>query len=232
MAHTYGRVDGRKCLAILGLSAALLYQGSAFAAQSDILIDQIGQRPAWSSPIVGQIVSPTAGNAFVSQAQPQQQAIDAAFQANSGGLSFAQAASADQLSQNLSSSGAPVEMAFLGYGLDLGRYLRSGTGSYEATDAQGNSLQQDWRGEGNIQFASQEGSNNRAVQQQYGVGNVSVLLQRGTGNVGEILQSSTQGVATLLQSGDRNSATIVQGTAANFASVSQSGIANIVAIRQ
>ena len=232
MEHTYGRVDGKKYLTILGLSAALLASGSAFAAQSDIVIDQIGQRPAWSSPIVGQIVSPTAGNAFVSQAQPQTQAIEAAFQANPGGISFAQAASADQLSQNLSSGGAPVEMAFLGFGLDLGRYTRNGSGSYESQDAQGNSLQQEWRGEGNIQFASQEGANNRAVQQQFGLNNVSILLQRGTGNVGEILQSSTQGVATLLQFGDRNSATIVQGTAASFASVSQSGIANIVAIRQ
>ena len=232
MAHTYGRVDGKKCLAILGLSAALMYQGSAFAAQSDILIDQIGQGSAWSSPVVGQIVSPTAGNAFVSQAQPRKPATDAAFQVNSGGISFAQAASADQLSQNLSSSGTPVEMAFLGFGLDLGQYVRNGAGSYEAQDAQGNSLQQDWRGEGNIQFASQDGANNRAVQQQYGVNNVSVLLQRGTGNVGEILQSSSQGIATLLQFGDRNTATIMQGSAASFASVSQSGIANIVAIRQ
>lgn len=232
MAQKFGHVHGKKCLAALGVAATLAAHGSAFAAQSDVVIDQIGQRPAWASPSMGQIVSATAGSAFVAQAQPQKNSAEAAFQANSGGLSFAQAASTEQLSQNLSSTGRPAELAFLGFGLDLGRYRRSGTGSYRAQDADGNSLRQEWRGDDNVQFASQQGSGNRAVQQQDGADNLAVLIQRGNGNVGEILQSSTEGVATLLQYGDRNLATITQGNAASFASVSQNGVANIVAIRQ
>ena len=232
MAQKYGRSFARKCLAAWGASACLTVPLSALAAQSDVLIDQVGQGSAWSMPTMGQIVSAAAGNAFVAQAQPQKQSVESAFQANPGGLSFTQAASAEQLSQQLSSKGAPVEMAFLGFGLDLGRYTRSGAGSSSIEDGDGNILEQEWLGEGNIQFASQEGAGNRATQYQNGANNVSVLLQRGDRNVGEILQLSNQGIATLLQNGDRNVATIVQGTAGSFASVSQNGVANIVAIRQ
>lgn len=230
MAQDYGRNHGRKCLATLAMLAAFAAPSSAFAAQSEVMIEQLDQGYGWALSTVGQIVSATAGNAFVAQAQPAKTSLDSAFQVNLGALSFAQAASTEQLSQELSSTGAGAELAFLGVSLDLGR--RSGARSSNAQDASGNVLQQEWRGEGNVQFASQQGAGNRAVQQQYGGNNVAVLIQRGDHNVGEILQLSNQGVAALLQNGDRNVATIVQGSAGSFASVSQSGIANIVAIRQ
>ena len=224
-------IIGKKGLATWGALAALMAPWSAFAAQSDVMIEQIGQASPWAAPM-GQIVSASAGSAFVAQAQPQKGPVATAFQANPGGYSFAQAVRAQQLSQQLSSGGAPVELAFLGFGLDLGRYGRSGVGSSVTEDATGNVWQQDWRGDDNRQFASQEGRGNRAVQQQNGMQNVSVLFQRGNGNVGEILQFSDQGVATLLQNGDRNIATILQGSANSFATISQTGFANIVAIRQ
>ncbi|WP_022683363.1 hypothetical protein [Sphingobium bisphenolivorans] len=181
---------------------------------------------------MGQISPVAAGSAFVAQAQPRQGLAPVAFQANGGGLSFAQVARTEQISQDLSSGGAPVEMAFLGFGLDLGNYHHSGTGALSMEDANGNVLQQDWRGEGNLQFASQQGTGNRAVQQQYGARNMAILFQRGTMNVGEVLQLSDQGVVTLLQNGDRNSASVTQATAGSFASISQTGVANIVAVRQ
>ncbi|MFC4593945.1 hypothetical protein [Sphingobium tyrosinilyticum] len=222
---------GKKSLAAWGAMAAIAASSTAFAAQSDVLIEQIGQGAVWAAPI-RQIVSASAGSAFVAQAQPQKGMAPSTFQANPGGYSLAQAASTEQLSQELSSTGAPVELALLGFGLDLGRYSRSGTGSSVSEDASGNVWQQNWSGDDNRQFASQEGTSNRAIQQQNGTANVSILFQRGNGNVGEILQFSDQGVATVLQNGDRNMASIMQGTAGSFATVSQSGIANIVAIRQ
>lgn len=223
---------GKKSLTSWIVLTATAASMPAFAAQSDVMIDQVGQGPAWATPAMGQIVSASAGNAFMAQTQPLTPLAAAPFQANAGGFSFAQAVSAEQLSQNLSSGGAPVELAFLGFGLDLGGYVRSGAGSAVTEDAAGNVWQQDWRGDDNLQFASQEGTGNRAIQQQYGAHNVSVLFQRGNGNVGEILQLSDNGIAALLQIGDRNVASIAQGSAGSFASISQSGVANIVAVRQ
>lgn len=222
---------GKKPLAVWGAMAVLAASSSAFATQSDVLIEQIGETPAWAAPM-RQIVSPSAGSAFVAQAQLKQGPAIGTFQANPGGYSPAQAASTEQLSQQLASTGAPVELAFLGFALDLGSYARSGSGTLVTEDASGNVWQQEWRGDDNRQFASQEGTGNRAIQQQNGMANLAVLIQRGNGNVGEILQSSNESVATLLQSGDRNMASILQGTASSFATVSQTGVANIVAIRQ
>lgn len=223
---------GKNGLMVWGALAVIAAPFSASAAQSDVQIEQIGQGSAWAAPNIGQIVSASSGNAFIAQAQPSKMAIAADFQASLGSLSYVQSASAEQLSSSLSSSGAPVELAFLGFGLDLGSHYRSGLGSSITKDASGNVLQQEWRGEDNLQFALQEGTGNRALQQQYGARNVAVIFQRGNGNVSEILQLSDQGVAALLQNGDRNRASITQGSAGSFASVSQTGIANIVAIRQ
>lgn len=170
--------------------------------------------------------------AITTGAQNRRCAAAAPFQAYAGGFSFAEVASAEQLSQSLSSGGAPTELAFLGFGIDLGGYVRNGSGSTLTEDAGGNIWQQNWRGDDNLQFASQEGTGNRAVQQQYGAQNVSVLIQRGNGNIGEILQLSDKGIAALLQNGDRNLASVTQGSAGSFASISQSGVANIVAVRQ
>ena len=221
-----------KGVALLGALIAVAAPWTASAAQSDALIDQLGQGSSWAAPMISQIVPTSAVSAFVAQAPSPRASSAASFQAGPAPLSFAQAASAEQLSQQLSSGGKPAELAFLGYGLDLGSYRRSGAGSSAIENARGNLWQQDWRGEDNLQFAAQDGAGNRALQRQYGAHNVSILFQRGNANVAEILQLSDQGVATLTQEGSRNSASVIQGTAGSFATIAQSGVANIVAVRQ
>ena len=223
----------RYCSAGIASLVALLplCSSPALAAQQDILIEQIG-RETLAAPLQMAQIAMAAPQAFVTQVRDPSTIAKVSLQVSSVLLPGARAVMTDQVPAGLPSTGAPIELAVLGFGIDLGSYQRSGTGTSVIDDQAGNVWQQQWAGLSNLQFARQIGTNNHASQNQDGTGNVSLVFQNGSGNIADIVQRTDNGVATLLQNGERNSATVAQGSAFSFANISQSGIANIVSIRQ
>lgn len=212
----------------LAATPALAVQSDAFvdqvalaSAQSDFAkpgIDQVGSRAA--SPFVAQVETLDSGNAY-------------SFQATTEVIRFADAASAEQIAPGLNSRGGGAELAFLGLGLDLGKFQRvSGEGKASYTDSNNNVQHYAWAGENNLQVALQRGSDNFASLDVRGNDNVAFVLQNGQGNSAKVEQFADNTFASILQFGNQNQASIYQGTNASVAFVSQNGIGNVVSIRQ
>lgn len=204
----------------------------ALAVQSDAFVDQVNLGAARSAAM-----DQVAGRSIASPLVAQVDAIDSgaaySFQASTEVIRFADAASAEQIAPGLSSRGGGAELAFLGMGLDLGRFQRvSGEGKADYTDASGNRQLYAWNGANNLQVALQRGADNFASLETVGSNNVGFILQDGQGNRATTQQFADNAVASILQFGSQNQAAIYQGTNASVAFVSQSGVNNVVSIRQ
>jgi hypothetical protein len=216
--------------ALVGL-AALATVSPALAIQSDASIDQISPGSSEAAWLIDQVAASAPASSYLAQVDTPAVNLNVAFQANVAATTT-QLSMVDQVPGYAGSYGAPIEMAFLGYGLDLGRFIRSGKGSSFASDAAGNNQQHAWNGDENLQASLQRGMDNRSIQDQTGFRNASLVVQDGEANFAEATQSADFAVASILQVGSRNSASLYQGTNNSFALVSQSGIGNIVSIRQ
>jgi hypothetical protein len=220
----------------LGLTALMAF-GSitavspAVALQADATVDQVASPSAKSGWLVDQIGSAVPASSDLAQVQAPAINPAVSFQANVDS-SNTQLTMADQLSGYADSYGAPVELAFLGYGLNLGHFIRVGQGTSFASDDAGNSQQHAWNGMENLQASLQRGIENRSIQDQVGIRNVSLIVQDGEANFAETTQSAQLTLASILQIGSRNSASIYQGSDNGFALISQSGAGNIASIRQ
>lgn len=203
----------------------------ALAIQSDATIEQVGSSPSNSTWLVDQLPAPAGASSHLAQIDAPAVNPNVAFQANVTS-SAPQLSMSDQVPAYAGSFGAPVEMAFLGYGLNLGRFVRSGNGISFASDEAGNSQKHAWNGDENLQASLQRGSDNRSIQDQNGFRNASLIVQDGQANFAEVTQVGDLSVASILQVGRLNSASLYQGTGSSFALVSQAGLGNIVSIRQ
>lgn len=220
-----------KSLSALVAIAALSHVSPALALNADAAIDQISQPAAGAGWLVDQVSAVAPASSHLAQVPAPAVNPAAAFQATSSAFT-AQLSMADQVPGTAGSYGAAVELAFLGYGLDLGQFVRVGQGSSFASDDRGNSQQHFWNGAENLQASLQRGSQNRSAQEQTGLRNASLIVQDGEANYAEVVQGADFGLASILQVGARNSASIYQGTNSSVALVSQAGIGNIVSIRQ
>ena len=221
----------KACLTGWLATAALAAVSPAWAIQSDAMIDQVGSSPSNATWLVDQLPAPAVSSAYLAQIDAPAVNPNVAFQANVA-ASAPQLSMSDQVPAYAGSFGAPVEMAFLGYGLNLGRFVRSGNGTSFASDEVGNSQKHSWAGDENLQASLQRGSDNRSSQEQNGFRNASLIVQDGNANFAEVTQVGNFSVASVLQVGSLNSASLYQGTGNSFALVSQAGIGNIVSIRQ
>jgi len=213
-------------------AALVLTATPALAVQSDAFIDQV-QLGAASSAGIEQVAPRAAASTFVAQVETLDSGNAYSFQASTEVLRFADAASADQIAPGLNSRGGGAELAFLGLGLDLGKFQRvSGEGKNTFTDKNNNTQQYAWAGENNLQVALQRGSDNFASLETKGNNNVGFILQDGIGNEARTQQFADNTFASILQFGNQNQASVYQGTNASVAFVSQNGIGNIVSIRQ
>ncbi|MEJ5977763.1 hypothetical protein WG901_14030 [Novosphingobium sp. PS1R-30] len=218
---------------ISAATAALTFAASpALAVQSDAFVDQIALG-APKSAAMDQVASKSVASPFVAQVDAIDTGKSYSFQATTEVIRFADAASAEQISPALNSRGGGAELAFLGLGLDLGKFQRvSGEGKADYTDANNNRQQYAWAGENNLQVALQRGSDNFASLETKGNNNVGFILQDGIGNEARTQQFADNTFASILQFGNQNQASVYQGTNASVAFVSQNGIGNIVSIRQ
>jgi hypothetical protein len=228
--QNFTRNLAKSSLAVVIAVGSLASVSPALAIQSDATIDQIAPAPSGGTWLVDQVGAPAAVG-YMTQIDGPMVNPEIAFQANVAATT-AQLSMADQIPGYAGSYGAPVEMAFLGYGLDLGRFVRAGKGSSFASDDSGNSQRHAWDGDENLQASLQRGSDNRSIQDQTGFRNASLIVQDGEANFAEVTQSADFTVASILQIGSRNSASLYQGTGSSFALVSQAGAGNVVSIRQ
>lgn len=219
---------------ISAATAALSFAAAtpAMAVQSDAFVDQVSLGAAKSAGIE-QVAPRAAASTFVAQVESADSGNVYSFQATTEVIRFADAASAEQLSPALNSRGGGAELAFLGLGLDLGKFQRvSGKGDATYTDSNNNTQQYAWAGENNLQVALQRGADNFASLETNGNNNVGFILQDGQGNRATTQQFADNAFASILQFGNQNQASIYQGTNASVAFVSQNGIGNVVSIRQ
>jgi hypothetical protein len=229
--QNFTRNLAKSSLAAAVAAGSLASVSPALAIQSDATIDQVALATSGSAWLVDQVGAPASASGHMAQIDAPAINPNAAFQANLAAKTT-QLSMADQVPNYAGSYGAPVEMAFLGYGLDLGRFVRAGKGASFASDDSGNSQRHAWNGDENLQASLQRGSDNRSIQDQNGFRNASLVVQDGEANFAEVTQSANFTVASILQVGSRNSASLYQGTGSSFALVSQAGVGNIVSIRQ
>jgi hypothetical protein len=210
---------------------ATVVASPAMAVQSDAFVDQVTLGAAGPAAM-DQVSARSSANPFVAQVE----AVDAgraySFQATTEVIRFADAASAEQIAPGLSSRGDGAELAFLGLGLDLGKFQRVGKGTSDTTDDQGNRQYYAWNGSDNIQVALQAGTNNSSSQESVGSRNISFVLQDGSTNRAMTQQFAEATLALILQHGSNNTASIYQHTDASVAFVSQSGTGNVISLRQ
>lgn len=226
----------RKILTTVGKAAAAASLVAsvcpAFALEAGPFINQVEARPFASAWQIDQVPASTIGIAYLAQVEPVLPASDHAFQAFSGETGSLNLVFAEQLAPSLSSRGQGAELAFLGMGLDLGPYLRSGSGTAVQVGENGNRAEFAWSGSDNLQIASLTGSNNLSVQRQEGLMNVSLIIQSGQDNSAMTTQLADNAYASILQYGTKNEAVVFQGSDSAVALISQNGTANLALVRQ
>lgn len=217
-------------------AALALAATPALAVQSDAFVDQVQLGAAQSDfgkPAIEQVSARTSASPFVAQVDAIDTGKAYSFQATTEVIRFADAASAEQIAPGLNSRGGGAELAFLGMGLDLGKFQRvSGKGDATYTDSNNNTQQYAWNGDDNLQVALQRGADNFVSLETVGSNNVGFILQDGQGNRATTQQFADNTFASILQFGSQNQASIYQGTNSSVAFVSQNGIGNVVSIRQ
>lgn len=213
-------------------ASLLLVASPALALETSPFINQVESHPFAPSWQIDQVPANTGGITHLAQVEPVLPSGEQAFQAFSAETGSSNLVFAEQVAPGLSSRGRGGELAFLGMGLDLGPYMRSGSGAAVHVGENGNRAEFAWSGNDNLQFASLTGSNNLSVQRQVGLMNVSFIVQSGQGNSAMTTQLADNAYASILQYGAKNEAIVLQGSNSAVALISQSGTANMALVRQ